>query len=146
MDVNNSFLFQVVAHFLSIFWRRQITILYPFSSLNLNMSEPENSKTETSSSKEESTTSKDNVALESSTTTDFTRESEKEQSSKSVDDDSVPAESGKIQNEPNAPLIENAEKVDKSEEKVNPFPRENTVDSNTSTLCISNYSIMITFL
>ena len=109
------------------------------------MSEPENSKTETSSSKEESTTSKENVALESSTTTDFTRESEKEQSSKSVDDDSVPAESGKIQNEPNAPLIETAEKVDKSEEKVNPFPRENTVDSNTSTLCISNYSIMITF-
>ena len=102
------------------------------------MSEPENSKTETSSSKEESTTSKENVALESSTTTDFTRESEKEQSSKSADDDTVPAESEKNQNEPKVPLIETVEKIDKSEEKVNPFSRENTDDSIISTLCISN--------
>ena len=131
MDVNNSFLFSgcssLSRHILETSNHYFVPIL-KFES-QFNMSEPENSKTETSSSKEESTTSKENVALESSTTTDFTRKSEKEQSSKTVDDDSVPPESGNIQNEPNAPLIETSEKIDKSEDKVNPFPMKNTDDS-----------------
>ena len=110
------------------------------------MSEPENSQTESSSSKEENATSKENVALDSITNTESITESDKEDTSASPNDGNVPAKSEEIQNEPNAPSIETTEKIKKSEEKLDPFLKENTDASSTSTLCISDHSILINVL
>ena len=107
------------------------------------MSEPENSQTETSSSKEETATSKENVALDSITNTESITKSDKEDTSASLKDDNVREKSEEIQNEPNAPSIETMEKKEKSDEKSDPFLKENTDGSNTSTLCISDHSILI---
>ena len=107
------------------------------------MSEPENSQTESSSSKEENATSKENVALDSITNTESITESDKEDTSGSLKDDNVPAKSEEIENEANAPSIETTIKIEKSDEKLDPFLKENTDGSNTSTLCISDHSILI---